>query len=350
MKFGVISLGDNRPDTLTGKKKKPADRHDDILDLVVKSEELGFDSFHIGEHHGCDFITSTPAVFLAAAAMKTKKIRLSTATALLPTIDPIRFAEDYATLDLLSHGRAEVIVSRGIIARSYLDLGFDYAKSNELFKEKILLVLQLWKEENVSWEGISRPPINGYTMQPRPLQKPTVPMWVGGGFSEDSVLLAAEMGLPLMLPSVIAPPTQFVGFIETYREKFQDRGFGKAQVGALCHMHCAKDMKTVRKRFAPRQVEYVGWVGGTLLPWGLKPFLPEGEDPTPIPPPDFDYLITEGPVVAGSPQQVLDRLSEFKEVAGLDRQLFHVDQGALPQKDLFESLELVSEKVLPHLR
>ena len=345
MKFGVITLGDNRPDPLTGRLRTAAEHHRGILELAERSEALGFDSFHVGEHHGCDYITSTPSVVLGAVAARTERITLSTATALLPVHDAVRFAEDYATVDVLSNGRAEVIVSRGILPRTYADLGFEYARSRELFKEKIELVLRLWREEDVTWEGEFRDPVRGYTVQPRPVQQPNPPLWVGGGFSEESVLLAAELGLPLMLPSVIFPPTHFVPLVDQYRAGFQDRGFGGPLVGALSHTHCAKDLDTVRERYAPRHVEYMNWVGQELLPWALPP----GVEVPVVPPVDFEASVTTGPGVAGSPQQVLDRLSEFKEVVGLDRQLFHVDTGALPQDAVFESLELLATEVLPKL-
>ena len=152
MEFGVITLGDNRPDVLTGRLRTAVEHHEEGLQLAEKAEALGFNSFHVGEHHGCDYITSTPSVVLGAAAARTNKITLSTATALLPVHDAIRFAEDYATVDVLSNGRMEVIVSRGILARSYGDLGFNYDDSRALFKEKIQLVLELWRNENVSWK------------------------------------------------------------------------------------------------------------------------------------------------------------------------------------------------------
>jgi alkanesulfonate monooxygenase SsuD/methylene tetrahydromethanopterin reductase-like flavin-dependent oxidoreductase (luciferase family) len=243
-----------------------------------------------------------------------------------------------------------VIVSRGIIARSYGDLGYDYVDSRSLFKENIELVLRLWREEDVHWEGRHRAPLEGFTARPRPVQEPNPPLWIGGGFSEESILLAAEMGLPLMLPSVIQPPTAFAPMVEKYRETFQDRGFGPPRVGALSHLHVAKDLETAARRYGERHRDYIDWVGGELLPWGLEPVLPPGTPPPTLPPADFEQMQSEGPLVAGSPQQVLDRLAEFKQACGLDRHLFHVDSGALPQDVLFESLEMLASEVLPKLR
>lgn len=350
MDFGIISLGDNRPDILTGRMRTATEHHREIIQLAEKAEALGLDSFHVGEHHGCDYITSTPSVLLGAIAMRTERIRLSTATALLPVHDPVLFAEDYATVDVISGGRAEVIVSRGILPRNYADLGYAYADSRALFKEKIELVLRLWREENVSWKGNHRAPLDGFTCQPRPVQTPSPPLWIGGGFSEESILLAAQLGLPLMLPSVIQPPTAFAPMAEKYRESFEDRGFGPPLVGALSHLHVARDFDSVRARYAPRHSEYMDWVGQQLLPWGLEPILPPGESMPALPAADFDLMRTEGPLVAGSPQQVVDRLGEFIQACQLDRYLFHVDDGALPQEALFDCLELLTSEVLPQIR
>ena len=349
MKFGIITLGDNRPDPLTGRLRTPADHHRGLLRIAERAEALGFDSVHVGEHHGCDYITSTPSVVLGAMAARTENIVLSTATALLPVHDAVRFAEDYATVDVLSNGRAEVIVSRGILPRTYADLGFEFANSRELFREKIELVLRLWQEEEVTWSGTFRDPIEAFTVQPRPVQRPNPPLWIGGGFSEESVLLAAELGLPLMLPSVIVPPTRFAPLVDRYREAFRDRGHGGPQVGALSHTHCAKDLDTVRERYAPRHLDYMNWVARDLLPWAMAPMLGPGDEVPDIPPMDFEASIRTGPGVAGSPQQVLDRLAEFKEALDLDRQLFHVDTGALPLEFVFESMELLANEVLPEL-
>ena len=350
MELGIISLGDNRPDPLGGRERSAVAHHRELLDLAERSEALGFDSFHVGEHHGCAYITSTPAVVLAAAAARTERITLSTATALLPVHEPVRFAEDYATVDVLSNGRAEVIVSRGILPRSYPDLGRRFEDSRALFRENIELVLALWREETVTWSGRFRPPLDGFTVQPRPVREGGIPLWIGGGFSEESVLLAAELGLPLMLPSVLLPPTHFVPLVETYRSRFVDRGHGPARVGALSHCHVAPDLATARERWAPRFLDYLGWVAGELLPWASLANPDAASAPLDAMRFDFEALVGTGPTVAGSPQQVLDRLATFQEACQLDRQLLHVDCGALPQDILFESLDALASEVAPHLR
>jgi alkanesulfonate monooxygenase SsuD/methylene tetrahydromethanopterin reductase-like flavin-dependent oxidoreductase (luciferase family) len=349
MEFGIVSLGDHRPDPTTGAKISAAQHHQQIVDLAVKADALGFDSFHLGEHHGCDYISSAPPVVLGAIAARTERIRLSTGTTLLPTLDPVRVAEDYATVDLVSKGRAEIVAGRGIIPRTYVDFGLDYADSRALFRENLELLLRLWTEEEIDWEGKFRAPLRGFTAQPRPMQEPHPRVWVGGGFSEESVLMAAELGLPLMLPSVMQPVPAFAELVASYREHFQERGHGGPLVGGLAHCHVARDLDTVRERWAPQHGAYMNWVAQELIPWALEPILPPGAQPPAMPAFDFDQSIDAGPAVAGSPQQVIDKLSHFKQSVGLDVQLLHVDTGALPQEQLFESLELLAGEVVPKL-
>lgn len=349
MEFGIVSLGDHLPDPVTGRKISRVQHHQEIVELAVKADALGFDSFHLGEHHGCDYISSAPPVVLGAIASRTERIRLSTGTTLLPTLDPVRVAEDYATLDLLSKGRAEIVAGRGILPRTYLDFGQKYEDSHALFREKLELLLRLWTEEELDWEGQFRTPLRGFTAQPRPIQEPHPRVWIGGGFSQESVSLAAELGLPLMLPSVLQPISAFAELVDSYRERFQDRGHGKALVGGVSHLHVAKDLHTAIERWGPRHRAYMSWVSKELMPWAFQPILPAGAEPPVLPAFDLEHSIGAGPAVAGSPQQVIDKLAHFKRSVGLDVQLLHLDGGALPQALLFESLELLASEVVPKL-
>jgi alkanesulfonate monooxygenase SsuD/methylene tetrahydromethanopterin reductase-like flavin-dependent oxidoreductase (luciferase family) len=349
MEFGIVSLGDHRPDPVTGETSSRVQHHREIVELAVKADALGFDSFHLGEHHGCDYISSSPPVVLGAIASRTEHIRLSTGTTLLPTLDPVRVAEDYATLDLLSEGRAEIVAGRGIVPRTYLDFGHQPSESHDLFREKLELLLRLWTEREVHWEGRFRTALSGFTAEPRPVQEPHPPVWVGGGFSEESVTLAAELGLPLMLPSVLQPISAFAELVERYRERFVARGHGEAKVGGISHIHVAKDLDTVRERWEPRHRAYMTWVAEELMPWGFEPVLPEGAAAPQVPAFDFEHSIEGGPAVAGSPQQVVDKLAHFKTSVGLDVQLLHLDGGGMPQPLLFEAVELLASEVVPKL-
>ena len=348
--MGLMSLGDCRPDPITGTQKSATVHHLEIVELGVRAEELGFAAIHIGEHHLCDYTLSSPPVVLGALAARTQHIRLGTGTTLIGILDPVRAAEDYATVDVVSNGRLQMVAGRGVLARTYPDFGKRFEDSRALYEENVELVLKLWSEEDVRWEGRFRPALDGVTLQPRPVQRPHPPLWVGGGFSEESIQFAARAGLPLMLPSVLQPPSAFAAQVDAYRESFRDRGHGGPQVGALSHVHTAKDLDEARKRWAPRHTDYVDWVGGELLPWALAPVLPSGAKLPVMPPSDFETAIGEnGPAVCGSSQQVLDRIGGYRDALGLDFYLCHVDHGALPQDILFESIEQLAQDVMPHL-
>jgi len=206
---------------------------------------------------------------LAAIAERTERLRLGTGVTLLGSLDPVRAAEDYGTLDALSGGRVEVVCGRGVISRTYSDLGYDPADSRELFDEHVELLLELWTREDVDWDGKHRGPLRGVTVKPRPVQQPHPPIWIGGGSSTASIDLAARLGLRLMLPSVLAPPEAFLPFVERYREQWElaGRDEGDLCVGACSHVHVGPDSAAARKRWEPHHMAYVNWVG-ELFRWG----------------------------------------------------------------------------------
>jgi alkanesulfonate monooxygenase SsuD/methylene tetrahydromethanopterin reductase-like flavin-dependent oxidoreductase (luciferase family) len=347
MRVGLMTLGDHLPDPASGKRTSQEARYRQIVDLATRAESLGFDSVWVGEHHLCDYIVPAPPVLLAAIAGRTQTLRLGTSVTLLPNLDPVRAAEDYASLDLLSGGRAELVVGRGILRRTYADFGQDVAQSRRAFVEKLELLLRLWSEEDVQWQGEFRTPLEGVTVQPRPAQRPHPPVWVGGGSSFDSIDLAARLGLPLMLPSVIAPLALFRPHVERYRENFVACGPGRdrPRVGACSHVHVARDSQVALERWRPHHEQYLNWVTRELVPWGAGPNV---DGLTDLPYPEFD-VIFEQIAVWGSPKKVTERLLEFRELFDLDLHLAMFDHGGIPEKTLLESLELFGEHVLPAL-
>ena len=348
MKEGLLILGDHLPDPHSGERVSQAQRHRQFVDLAVRAEALGFDSVWLGEHHLCDYILSSPPVVLAAIASLTRKLRLGTAVTLLGNLDPVRAAEDYATVDALSGGRVEVVAGRGVLKRTYRDFGHDPADSRELYRENIELLLRLWTETDVHWSGRFRAPLDGVTVTPGPVQKPHPPLWIGGGSSVDSVDLAASLGLPLMLPSVLAPPQAFLPMVERYRARFAAAGHALAmpRVGACSHVHVAEDSETARRRWQPYHMNYLGWVTG-LMVWGGINVDPAGGNARP-PSLDFERLIA-GPSVCGSPAEVSDRILGMREALGLDLHIAMFDHGGMPEKLVFETLELFGTRVLPEL-
>ena len=202
MDVGLLTLGDLITDPVTGVRRSHAQRHRNLVEQAVVAEGAGFHSVHLGEHHFCDYILSSPAVVLAAIAERTSTIRLSTGVALGANNDALRLAEDYATVDALSGGRVEPCVGRGtFFPHTYHAFGQDPHHAKDMFADNLEILVRVWEGEAVNWSGSIRPPLRALTVNPRPVQQPRPPIWAGVGASPDSVDLAARLGLWLMLPT-----------------------------------------------------------------------------------------------------------------------------------------------------
>jgi alkanesulfonate monooxygenase SsuD/methylene tetrahydromethanopterin reductase-like flavin-dependent oxidoreductase (luciferase family) len=299
--------------------------------------------FCAGEHHLCDYILSSPTVVLAAIAERTERIRLGTGVTLLATLDPVRVAEDYGTLDVVSNGRVELVAGRGVLPRTYSDLGYEFESSRGLFEAHLEVLLEAWSNENADLTG-HRASLRDVSVKPKPVQTPHPPVWIGGGSSEISVLLAARLGLGLMLPSVLAPPTAFRDLVALYRDRFQDCGHGAPRVGVVSHVHVAVNGADARRRFAPHQTAYFAWLTRELIPWANQGVARGVALPTDY---DFAAAVATGPVVCGSPNEVVDRIGEFHDVLEIDVYLAMMDQASPPAGQLRDSMQLFAEEVIP---
>lgn len=336
-------MGDLLPDPVTGRLLTQAERYRMIVDAAVKAEETGFRSASVGEHHFCDYIISTPPVLLAAMAERTSTIRLGTAVALGANNDPIRVAEAYATLDVVSEGRVELVLGRGnLYEHTFTAFGQDASASRSIFEENVELVVQALHGEQLDWTGNHRPPFQNFTTQPRPVQS-TVPVWVGGGSSLDSADFAARCGLPLMLPGVFGRPSNFTPIVQHYKARWAELGHPaeSCRVGAIAHVNVAPTSQQARAAMEPRMTGYLRWVGELI----------DISSPSlagMVPAFDFDAYTTRGPTVCGSPQEVIERMELWRETADLDDFLFMCDQGGMPPGELFTMLELAGQTVVPH--
>jgi alkanesulfonate monooxygenase SsuD/methylene tetrahydromethanopterin reductase-like flavin-dependent oxidoreductase (luciferase family) len=342
--LGVLSLGDCLADPVSGVRPTDAERHRAIVESAVHAEVLGFDSIWLGEHHFCDYVMSAPPVVLAAIAARTERIRLGTGVTLLANLDPVRVAEDYATLDGISSGRVELVAGRGILADTYAAFGQSVDESRERFRENLELLRRLWTETEVHWSGRFRARLDGVTVEPRPVQQPHPPLWIGGGSSAASVDLAAELGLPLMLPSVLAPPIRFLPLVERYRERFAKAGHdpGRLRVGACNHVHVGRASQQARAFWRPYYRNYLDFVERI---WTHR------ERTHPKARVDFDdERLLEGVAICGSPAEVVDRIAATRQALGLDVHLLMFDLGGLPAGELARTLELFAAEVLPQLR
>ena len=342
--IGLLSLGDLITDPVTGHRRSHAERHRNVVDQAVVAEASGFSSVHLGEHHFCDYIVSAPPIVLAAIAERTSSLRLSTGVALGVNLDPVRIAEDYATLDVLSGGRVEPCVGRGtFFPHTFAAFGQDPTNAKAMFAENLELLVRLWTEERITWTGQHRAPLTNVTVMPRPLQLPRPPIWAGVGASPDSIDLAARLGLWLMLPTVFGTIDMFSRAVELYMRAWDHYGHPRSamRIGACHHTFVHRSAAAARQRWEPRYRAYIEWVnalqfessGGRSA--GLGGF-------------DFDALTAET-AVCGSPDQVVDRLGTIAERLSLDTQILMFDMGGMPDSELFAAIELTGSEVIPQL-
>ncbi len=334
VELGIYSLCDHLNDPITGELISQRDRLRGVARQALLAESAGFDSFGVGEHHFSTYILPSPLLLLSYAASATSTIRLGTSVTLLANQDPVRTAEDFAVLDVLSNGRAEATFARGVSTKTARAFGFDdFDEVRPRFEEHLRLVLELLSEKDVTWSGDHRSPLDKVTLQPRPIQAPTEAMWIGGGLSEISAHLAANLGLPLMLPSLFRWPVDYTEIVDIYRTQCTEAGT-IARVGFPTYLHVANTSQEARSRYQSYFENYLKFAQSTRASFGR--------------PTDFSSLL-EGPVVCGSPAEVAERIQEINDVLDLDRQMFLIDAGGVPDDVVADVIELMGSEVLPTL-
>ncbi|MFD1148376.1 LLM class flavin-dependent oxidoreductase [Saccharothrix hoggarensis] len=323
----LLILGDHLPDPRTGHSVSEAERLRAVVEQAVVAEESGFTGVAIGEHHFTRYIVSAPELLLATIAARTSTLRLSTGVTLLAHHDPVRVAEELATLDVLSRGRAELIVARGVSQRTDAAFGVqDDLRAR--FDENLRLLLRLLEEPHVTWEGRYRSPLVDVTTTPRPVQRPRPLVWIGSG-SAVSADLAVELDLPLMLPSTLRDPGTHREVVERYRTAMG----GGGRVALPSHVFVAPTAAEARVTWRPHLAAYAEFAD----PW-------RGDGDV-----DVDALM-EGAAVCGDPAEVTERLNGLTELLGLDAQLVMVDIGGLPHEAVLDTIRLFGREVLPKLR
>jgi alkanesulfonate monooxygenase SsuD/methylene tetrahydromethanopterin reductase-like flavin-dependent oxidoreductase (luciferase family) len=330
-----MTLGDIVTDPVTGTRETSAQRHRSVVEAAAVADSVGFHGVHIGEHHGLEYIFSAPPVILSAIAERTTNLKLSTAVTLIANLDPVRAAEDYATLDALS-GRGNFFTS------TYNLFGQDPDDSHALFSENVELLLELWRGKEVNWTGKFRTPIEQFTLEPRPEVVPR--LWIGGGASESTTELAASLGLDLMLPSAFGNPAIFASVVEDYLRRWESYGHDRApQIGACWHVNVASNSQQARERWEPRYRAYFELMGKIIARVNPDP-------PAFIKKPfDFDWLTTNGPAIVGSPAEVADRLSTVSAGLKTDFNLVYFDMGGQPGSEYLDMVELFGTEVIPQL-
>jgi probable LLM family oxidoreductase len=339
MEIGITTFVENTPDPATGKLLSPQERMMDLMEEIELSDQLGLDVFSIGEHHRADFIVSSPAVVLAAAAVKTKNIKLSSAVTVLSSDDPVRVFQDFAHVDLLSKGRAEIMAGRGSFIESFPLFGNDLADYNSLFAEKLELLMQLNKSEKVTWKGKHRAPLNNLGVYPRPYQQ-ELPIWVAIGGTPESVVRAANYGLPMALAIIGGMPERFVPLTDLYKETYKQAGHDltKLQLAINSHGYIADDSQKAADEFYPPYAYLMSKIGRER---GWPPMNRQQYEMMRAP---------QGSLVVGSPQQVIDKILYEYELFGNTRFLFHISVGTLPHAKVMRAIELLGTVVAPAVK
>ena len=339
MELGVYTFAEMSPDPVTGRRIGPAERFRNLLEEVELADQVGLDVFGIGEHHRPDFAVSAPAVALAVAAARTRNIRLSSAVSVLSSDDPVRVFQQFATLDLVSNGRAEIMAGRGSFIESFPLFGYDLDDYDTLFAEKLELLLKIRAAERVTWSGAHRAPLNNLGVYPRPLQNP-LPVWVAVGGTPQSVVRAGTLGLPLALAIIGGEPARFAPLVELYREAGRRAGHDPAtlRVGINSHGYVADTAERARAESFPSMAEAMTRIGRERgWPPTTAQSLAAGAE-------------LRGALLVGSPDQVIEKILYQHERFHHDRFLIQFSVGALPHAGLMRAIELFGEKVAPVVR
>ena len=339
MDLGVYTFADLGTDPSTGHAVSPAQRMLNLIEEMELAEQAGLDVFGVGEHHRPDFAVSSPVVALAAGAARTSRIRLTSAVTVLSSLDPVRVFQDFATLDLISGGRAEIMAGRGSFIESFPIFGHDLGDYDELFAEKLDLLLRLRESERITWSGRHRPPLGGAGIYPRPLQDP-IPVWLAVGGAPQSFVRGGSLGLPLAIAIIGGRPESFVPLLDLYREAARRSGHDPAllPVGINSHAYIADSSQRAAAEFYP---SYAGMMTRIGRERGWSPMTRE----------HFDQMTEiRGALVVGSPQQVIEKILFQHEIFGHQRFLAQISLGAMPHHLVMRALELFGSEVAPAVR
>jgi probable LLM family oxidoreductase len=338
MELGLYSFAENTPDPLNGDRtQSPAERLKDLLEEIELADQLGLHFYGLGEHHRPDFVASSPVTILAAAAARTKNIRLSTAVTVLSSEDPIRVYQQFATLDLLSNGRAEIMAGRGSFIESFPLFGHDLNDYDSLFEEKLELLLRIREGGKIDWPGGQHTkPIPGIAIYPPPVQTP-LPLWIAVGGTPNSVARAAYYGLPLMIAIIGGQPQQFAPLVDFYRDTITKVGKNPADhpVGIASHGFIALDSQDARDIAFPAHSAAMSRIGKE-----------RGWPPTTRA--QFDAGATpHGAYFMGSPQEIIDKILLQHEWFKHDRFGLQLSVGTLPHDKVMKAIELFGTVVKP---
>jgi len=340
VEIGIDSFVATQPDPVTGVTISPVERIQNLLEEIAVADEAGLDVVGIGEHHRAEFLDSAPTMLLAAAAARTKRIRLASAVTVLSADDPVRVFQSFATLDLISQGRAEIVAGRGSFVDAYPLFGLDLRDYDSLFSEKLDLLLKLRESTRVTWSGKHRAALTDQEVFPRPLQNP-LPIWLGVGGTPASFARAGTLGLPLMVAIIGGEPHRFRPLIDLYREAGRKAGHApeKLRVGIHALGYVAETTEQAASDFFPGYARMFTEIGKE-----------RGWPPTTRA--QFDAVRGPlGALIIGDAETAVEKILHINEVlGGISRLTFQMSPGTLPQAKALKAIELVGSKVIPLVR
>ncbi|WP_285269142.1 LLM class flavin-dependent oxidoreductase [Kaistella rhinocerotis] len=339
IEFGLMTFADMEPEKESVKGTNAHRRIQDLLEEIKLADQLGIDMFGIGEHHRPDYAVSSPTTVLGAAAAVTKNIKLSSAVTVLSSDDPVRVYQQFATVDAISGGRAEIMAGRGSFIESFPLFGFDLNDYNELFEEKLDLLLKINRSEKITWSGNLRAPIHDLGVYPRAVSG-EIPIWLAAGGTPASAVRAAKLRLPLMLAIIGGLPRHFTPFFDLYRKSAHENGIAAEdlQVGVNNHMYVGEDADKVASEFFPHYAKMMDRVGRSR---GWQPMSR----------PQFDFMrAPEGSLLVGSVEQVVEKILYQHQLFGFTRFVAQSSLGTLPHELTMKSIEIFASQVVPEVK
>lgn len=338
MEIGICTFADVGTHPLTREVITPHQRLLNLIEEIELADQLGLDVFAIGEHHRPDYAVSSPATVMAAAAVKTNNIKLSSGVTVLSSDDPVRVFQQFATVDLLSSGRAEIMAGRGSFIESFPLFGYDLNDYDALFAEKLEMLMKLNESEKISWKGSHTQTINNLGIYPRPYQD-KLPIWIAVGGTPESVVRAAQLGLPMMLAIIGGMPARFAPYAKLYQDVYaKARTTEGWQLGINSHTYIAETSQRARDEFYPPYSEVMNRIGRERGWSGMSRS-------------DFDAATApQAHLLVGSPQEVTDKILYEHSIFGHTRFLAQMSIGAMPHTQVMKSIELLGNVVAPAVR
>ncbi|MQB42341.1 LLM class flavin-dependent oxidoreductase [Rhizobium sp. ICMP 5592] len=339
MELGLYTFADVNLDPALNKGVEAARRLNNLIEEIELADQVGLDVFGLGEHHRPDYAASAPAVALAAAAARTKNIRLTSAVTVLSSDDPVRVFQQFSTLDLISNGRAEIMAGRGSFIESFPLFGYNLEDYDQLFEEKLDLLLAIRDSEQVSWAGEMRAPINGRGVYPRPLQDP-LPIWIAVGGTPQSVARAGALGLPMAIAIIGGEPRRFAPLVDLYREAARraDQDQAKLKTSINVHGFVADTTEAAADQFYGPQAEVMNRIGRERG-WGPTSRAQFNQSRGP-----------NGALFVGDPETVAEKIVAHHKLFKNDRFLLQMAIGTMPHDQIMRGIELYGTKVAPLVR